>query len=81
VHVLGYKGSYLLQRQCGGEVEFVSVMLWESLESLRAFAGPDYEKAIVPLQRRKVLSRYEQQSAHYEILMQPIIGYASSASD
>lgn len=78
---LGYKGSYLLQRRCGGEVEFVTVMLWESLESLRAFAGPDYEKAIVPPERRKFLSRYEEHSAHYEILMQPVIGNPSSASD
>jgi hypothetical protein len=55
-------------------------MLWESLESLRAFAGPDYEKAIVPVERRKFLSRYEEHSSHYEILMQPVIGNASSAS-
>jgi hypothetical protein len=55
MHELGYMGSYLLQRRCGGEIEFVTVMLWEPLESLCAFAGPDYEKAIVPVERRKFL--------------------------
>jgi hypothetical protein len=64
-----------------GRVEFVTVMLWESLESLRAFAGPDYEKAIVPVERRKFLLRYDEHSAHYEILMQPVTGNASLISD
>src|SRR5262249_1050906 len=43
--VTGYKGSYLLQRCCSEEIEFVTVMLWDSLEALREFAGPNYEQA------------------------------------
>jgi heme-degrading monooxygenase HmoA len=78
--VPGYRGSYLLKRLYGEEVEFVTVMLWESLESLSAFAGPDYEKAIVPLERRKFLSKYEERSAHYEILMQPAAADAPSCA-
>jgi heme-degrading monooxygenase HmoA len=78
--VPGYKGSYLLQRCCGENVEFVTVMLWQSLEALRTFAGPDYEQAIVPVERRKFLSHYDSRSAHYEILMHPVIGNALSAS-
>jgi heme-degrading monooxygenase HmoA len=72
----GYKGSYLLQRRYGEEVEFVTVILWESLNAIREFAGPDYEQAMVPVERRKFLSRYEERSAHYEILIQPVIGDA-----
>jgi len=78
--VPGYRGSYLLKRLYGEEVEFVTVMLWESLESLSAFAGPDYEKAIVPVERRKFLSKYEERSAHYEILMQPAAADAPSGA-
>jgi heme-degrading monooxygenase HmoA len=63
----GYRGSYLLRRQAGGEVEFITILLWDSLEAIRAVAGPDYETAIVPEERRKYLSHYDAKCAHYEI--------------
>lgn len=63
----GYKGSYLLRRELGAEVEFITIMLWESIDSIRAAAGPDYETAIIPEERLKVLSRYDAKSSHYEI--------------
>jgi heme-degrading monooxygenase HmoA len=69
--VAGYKGSYLLRRRCGKEIEFITVMLWDSLEALREFPGRDYEQAIVPVERRKLLSHYDERSAHYEILLHP----------
>jgi heme-degrading monooxygenase HmoA len=69
--VNGYVGSFLLRRSKGDEVEFVTVLLWESLRALRQFAGPDYELAIVPAERRKFLSHYDERSADYEVLRQP----------
>ena len=63
----GYRGSYLLRRAVGGDVEFITVMLWDSIDSIRAVAGPDYETAIIPEVRRKYLSRYDAKSVHYEI--------------
>jgi heme-degrading monooxygenase HmoA len=63
----GYKGSYLLKRADGDEIEFLTVMFWDSIESVRAVAGPDYESAIVPEERRKYLTRWDAKSAHYEI--------------
>jgi heme-degrading monooxygenase HmoA len=64
----GYKGSYLLRRNSGREVEFITIMLWESMEAVRAAAGhADYETAIIPEERRKYLSRFDAKSAHYEI--------------
>jgi heme-degrading monooxygenase HmoA len=44
----GYKGSYLLRREVNGEIEFITVMLWDSIASIRAAAGPNYETAIIP---------------------------------
>src|SRR5918992_3754145 len=64
--VKGYKGSYVLRRTVGAEVEFITILLWESLDAVRAVAGPDYEKAVVPDERRKHLSRYDAKAAHYE---------------
>ena len=63
----GYRGSYLLRRQAGGEVEFITIMLWDSIDAIRAVAGPDYETAVIPEERRKYLSRYDAKSAHYDI--------------
>lgn len=63
----GYRGSYLLRRLAGAEVEFVTIMLWDSLDAIRAAAGPDYETAIIPEERRKFLSHFDAKSTHYEI--------------
>ena len=65
----GYRGSYLLRRDArGGEVEFVTVLLWDSLDAVKAVAGENYETAVVPEERRQHLSRYDAKAAHYEVV-------------
>jgi heme-degrading monooxygenase HmoA len=65
--VKGYKGSYLLRRDAGAEVEFITIILWQSLDAIRAVAGDDYETAVIPEERRKYLARYDARASHYEI--------------
>ena len=67
-NVKGYASSYLLRRENEGEIEFITIMLWDSIESIRAFAGPDYEKSIVPEDRRKYLSQHDATAAHYQVV-------------
>jgi heme-degrading monooxygenase HmoA len=67
----GYHGAYLLRRELDGEVEFATILLFDSLEQVRAFAGQDYEAAYVPARARAVLARFDQRSAHYETLLRP----------
>jgi len=68
--VRGYKGVQLLRRELAtGELEFMTVMTFESLDAVRAFAGEDYQRAYVPAAARKVLSRFDEVSAHYERLV------------
>ena len=67
----GYHGAYLLRRDLDQEVEFATVMIFESLDSIRAFAGEDYETAYVPPAARAVLARFDEKSAHYTILRTP----------
>jgi antibiotic biosynthesis monooxygenase (ABM) superfamily enzyme len=69
--VSGYHGAYLLRRDLGDEVEFATVMLFDSIKDLRAFAGDDYEAAYVPPAAREVLARFDKRSAHYETLRVP----------
>ena len=64
----GFKTSYLLRRDAGDEVEFITIILWESLDAIRAFAGQDYEISIVPEERRQYLSRHDDKAQHYEIV-------------
>lgn len=64
----GFRGSYLLRRSSGEEVEFITIILWDSLDDVRAVAGEDYERAVIPEERRKHLSRYDATAAHYEVV-------------
>jgi heme-degrading monooxygenase HmoA len=65
--VKGYRGSYLLRKEMGAEVEFITIILWDSIDAIRAVAGPNYETAVIPQERRKYLARYDAKAAHYEI--------------
>jgi hypothetical protein len=67
----GYHGAYLLRRDLDQEVEFATVMIFDSLDHVRAFAGEDYETAYVPPAARAVLARFDEKSAHYETLLTP----------
>lgn len=69
--VSGYKGAHLLRRELADEVEFVTVLWFETIDSVREFAGSDYEAAVVPAEARAVLSRFDERSAHYEVLDEP----------
>lgn len=51
-NIAGYQGINLFRRDLGREVEFVTIMWFESLEDVRAFAGNDYETAVVPVKAR-----------------------------
>ena len=44
--VSGYRGIQLLRRQLSNEVEFITIMQFDSLESVKQFAGEDYEKIV-----------------------------------
>jgi heme-degrading monooxygenase HmoA len=66
--VAGYRGIELLRRTLpDGDVEFVTIMTFDSLDAVRAFAGEDYEMAYVPASARQVLARFDSRAAHYDV--------------
>jgi antibiotic biosynthesis monooxygenase (ABM) superfamily enzyme len=65
--IAGYRGIHLLRRDLGDEVEFITIMWFDSIEAVRAFAGQDYEVAVVPSKARAWLSRFDARSQHYQV--------------
>ena len=66
-NIAGFLRIELLRAPAGEEVEFATVMWFDSLQSVKAFAGADYEAAVVPQTARAVLKRFDARSRHYEV--------------
>ena len=66
-HIAGYHGSELLRREYRGEVEFITIMRFDSIDAVRAFAGEEYEAAVVPPAARQLLARFDHRSQRYDL--------------
>jgi len=66
-HMEGFENIQVLRRELAEEVEFVTIMSFDSLDAVRTFAGEDYEACVVPPAARKVLARFDERSQHYEV--------------
>src|SRR5436189_5009866 len=53
----GYRGSHLLRRDAGSEIEFITILFFDSLDDIKAITGQDYETAAVPKERTQMWSR------------------------
>jgi heme-degrading monooxygenase HmoA len=69
--IQGYRGIHLLRRDVDEGVEFVTIMWFDSPDAVRAFAGDDYDVAVVPPRARQLLSRFDGRSAHYHVVETP----------
>jgi heme-degrading monooxygenase HmoA len=69
--ILGFRGIHLLRREVDDGVEFVTIMWFDTLDAVRAFAGEEYEVAVVPPEARRLLSRFDDRSAHYHVITTP----------
>lgn len=63
----GHRGAWLLRRDLPGNTEFVALTLWESRDSIRAFAGDDITKAHVEPEARAVLATFDDFAEHYDV--------------
>ena len=63
----GHIDAWLLRREVNGKTEFLAMTLWESLDSIKAFAGEDIGTAIVEPEAQAVLSSFDNFANHYEV--------------
>jgi heme-degrading monooxygenase HmoA len=69
--VPGFLGVELLRRDAGDEVAFVTISRFESLDAVRAFAGENYEHAVIEPEARALLARADERSEHFEVAIAP----------
>jgi antibiotic biosynthesis monooxygenase (ABM) superfamily enzyme len=65
--IAGYKGIQLLKREISNDLEFTTIMWFDSIASVKQFMGEDYETAYVLPQAQKLLLRYDKKSIHCEL--------------
>ena len=63
----GYRSIELLRRELDDEVEFATIMTFDSLQDVVDFQGDDYERSYVPEAARELLERWDDTSLHYEV--------------
>jgi len=66
--IRGHNGAYLLRRSIESGIEFLVLTLWESMDAVRKFAGPQAEKAVVEPAARAALTQFDEVATHYEIV-------------
>ncbi|HXP34951.1 MAG TPA: hypothetical protein VN827_05335 [Chthoniobacterales bacterium] len=65
----GYKGAELFVREAGNdEMEFITLLRFETLDAVKIFAGKDYEQPVIPPEARRLLKRHSERSRHYRIV-------------
>ncbi len=57
-----------MKRDLGDEIEFQTLMWFDSLDAIKAFMGEDYASAMCPPEARAVLKRFDDRAAHYEVI-------------
>jgi heme-degrading monooxygenase HmoA len=67
--VPGYLGADLLRGDGSDEIAFVTITRFQSLAAVKEFAGEDYERAVVEPEAQRLLSRYDERSAHYQVVL------------
>lgn len=69
----GHHGAYVFKRPISenGEMEFLVITFWESMEAIRQFAGDDPSVAVVEDEARALLSNFDEHVNHYDVIHSP----------
>jgi antibiotic biosynthesis monooxygenase (ABM) superfamily enzyme len=64
----GFRHIDLMRRDMGAEIEFQTLMWFDSLDSIIAFMGADYAVSHVPPAAQAVLKHFDSRAAHFEVI-------------
>lgn len=64
----GFLEAAIVRRDVDAGVEYQVMTVWESLESVRAFAGDDVEAAVVPDVAREMMVDFDGRVRHYRVV-------------
>jgi antibiotic biosynthesis monooxygenase (ABM) superfamily enzyme len=63
----GYHGAELFIHDDGDEVEFVTLLRFDSMQAVKEFAGEDQSKPVIYPKAEALLTRMDERSRHYRI--------------
>ena len=63
----GLRNCYYLKRDVREGVEFLIVTEWDTVDDIIAFAGPDYERAVIDDVAKSMMVTYDKKVRHYQI--------------
>jgi antibiotic biosynthesis monooxygenase (ABM) superfamily enzyme len=64
----GFRHMDLMKRDFGDEIEFQTLMWFDSLDAIKAFMGEDYSVSHVPPEARALLNSFDDRASHYEVI-------------
>jgi heme-degrading monooxygenase HmoA len=67
LRIKGFIKASILKRNLAAGIEFLIITQWDSLSSIKAFAGEDIETSVVPKKVREMMVHYDDKAFHYEI--------------
>jgi heme-degrading monooxygenase HmoA len=64
----GFVSASIMRRPVDGGVEFLVVTLWDSLDAIKRFAGPELERAVVPDNVQRMMKEFDKYVGHFEVV-------------
>jgi heme-degrading monooxygenase HmoA len=64
----GNRGAFILHRRQGDRTEFLTLSFWDSLDSIRGFAGDQVERAVFYPEDDRFLVDRETTVSHFEVV-------------
>ena len=65
-NIEGYRGAELFVRENGDEVEFLTLLRFDSMDSVTEFSGPETSKPVIFPKAEALITRMEQ-ARHYHV--------------
>jgi antibiotic biosynthesis monooxygenase (ABM) superfamily enzyme len=68
-NIKGYRGAELFIHQDADEVEFVTLLRFDSMDAVKDFAGADERKPVIYPKAEALITRMDESSRHYRIVI------------